>query len=127
MYHCRIQFYLLGRDKALFDALRAIPPLDRFSHAFDQSASFDAALCSRADVIVASLRGTDAAAVLSAVLAAKRSEAELILAADREQLAGLIPFRFLRWQEGYRQGKELWEREQFLDAAMNGVPNLVWF
>ena len=145
MYHCHIQFYLLGRDRALFDAVRAMPPLERFSHTFTGSGSFDAALCAEADVIIADLRGTDAAAVLDSVLTNRRKEAELILAAGREQFGELerflplvrelwldparpeIPFRFLRWQEGFRQGKELWEREQYLDAAINGVPNLVWF
>ena len=145
MYHCRIRFYLLGRDKALFDMIRTMPPLERFSHTFTGGGPLDAALCSRADVIIADLRGMDAAAVLDALLAAKREGAELILAAGREQLEELKPrlpqvrdlwldpvrsevsFRFLRWQEGFRQGKELWEQEQFLDAAINGVPNLVWF
>ena len=145
MYHCHIRFYLVGRDRALFDAVRAMPPLEHFSHSFTESGSPDAALCNQADVIIADLRGTQAADVLDALLAAKRKDAELLAAADRDQLEPLeprlsrvrdlwldpapseVPFRFLRWQEGYRQGKELWEREQFLDAAMNGVPNLVWF
>ena len=145
MYHCHVQFYLLGRDRALFDAVRAMPPLERFSHTFSESGSFDADLCAGADVIVADLRGTEVAAVLDALLAAKREGAELIAAADRDQFAELAPrlhlvrdlwldpvrsevsFRFLRWQEGYRQSKDLWEKEQYLDAAMNGVPNLVWF
>ena len=144
MYHCHVQFYLLGRDKALFDTIRAMPPLEHFSHAFSESAQPDAALCAAADVILADLRGTDAAA-LDALLAARREGAELLIAAGREQLPQLagrlplardlwldpapeeIPFRFLRWQESFRQGKELWEREQYLDAAINGVPNLVWF
>ena len=145
MYHCRIQFYFLGRNRDLFDTIRAMPPLERFSHAFDQSAEFDAALCAGADAIVADLRGTDAAASLDALLAARREGTELILVAERDQLAQLSPFlpqvrdlwldpspeevsfRFLRWQEGFRQGKDLWEKGQYLDAAINGVPNLVWF
>ena len=145
MYHCHVKFYLLGRDRALFDAVRAMPPLERFSHAFDQSGTFDAALCSRADVVVADVRGTDPFPVLDKVLTNRREEAELILVADREQFGELdrflplvqelwldpapseVPFRFLRWQQGYRQSKDLWEREQYLTAAMNNVPNLVWF
>ena len=145
MYHCHVRFYLLGRDRALFDAVRAMPPLERFSHAFSESGTLDAALCAEADVIIADLRGADAAAVLDALPAAMREGAELIAAAGREQLGSLKPrlslvrdlwldpapeevsFRFLRWQEGFRQGKELWEKEQYLNAAMNSVPNLVWF
>ena len=145
MYHCQIRFYLLGRDRALTDAVRAMPPLERFSHVFSGSAEFDVALCADADVIIADLREADASNLLDAVLAAKREGAELLAAADRNQLPELapflprmrdlwldpapeeVPFRFLRWQEGFRLGKELWEKEQYLDAAINGVPNLVWF
>ena len=39
----------------------------------------------------------------------------------------LLRFHFLRWQQGWRQSKELWQARHFLDAAINGVPNLVWF
>ena len=147
MYHCHIQFYLMGQDRGLFDAIREAPPLASFSHAFLESESPDAGLCGQADVILADLRGmgADGPAVLDALMFCRRDGAELIAVADREQLEGLgpflpevrdlwlepvpeeIPFRFLRWQEGYRQGKELWEREQYLDAAINGVPNLIWF
>ena len=145
MYHCHVQFYLLGRDRALFDAIRAMPPLEHFTHAFFESEEPDAALCGRADVVVADVRGTDAFAVLNKVLTAGRKDGELILVAGREQFGELdrflplvqelwldparseIPFRFLRWQQGFRLSKDLWEKEQYLNAAMNGVPNLVWF
>ena len=145
MYHCHVTFYLLGRDKALFDAVRAMPPLERFTHAFTESEEPDDALCAKADVVVADVRGTDAFTVLDRVLSAGREDGELILIAGREQFGKLdrflplvqelwldpapseVPFRFLRWQQGYRMSKDLWEKEQYLNAAMNSVPNLVWF
>ena len=145
MYQCHIQFYLMGQGRDLFDLIRRTPPLDRFSHAFSESARPDAALCAGADVIIADLRGLDGPKALGALLSSKREDAELIAAAGRDQLPGLasllprvkdlwldpaaeeIPFRFLRWQEGFRLGKELWEREQYLSATINSVPNLVWY
>ena len=145
MYHCHLRFYLMGRDSALFDTIREMPPLDRFSHAFVQTEDPDPELCAQADVILADLRGMDALIVLDGLLAFRQEGAEIIAVADRGQFAGLapllplvrdlwldpapeeVPFRFLRWQEGYRQGKDLWEKSQYLDAAINGVPNLVWF
>ena len=147
MYHCHLQFYLMGQDRSLLDTICGMPPLEHFSHTFSRSDTPDAALCVGADVIAADLRGMgpDGPAVLDALLAVKREEAELIAIADRDQIAGLapllpqvrdlwvepaaqeIPFRFRRWQEGCRQDKELWEARQYLNATINGVPNLVWF
>ena len=61
MYHCRIQLYLVGCQQELFQPLREAPPLERFTHAFSESAGPDPALAARADVIFADLTGMDAA------------------------------------------------------------------
>ena len=145
MYHCHLRFYLMGRDRGLLDAVRGAPPLERFTHAFTESEHPDAVLCAGADVLLLDLRGTDGPAALDALLPAGKEGAEVLAVASRAQLPGLapylprlrdlwldpapeeVPFRFLRWQEAYRQGKDLWERENFLEAAVNGVPSLVWF
>ena len=89
MYQCHIQFYLMGQGRDLFDLIRRTPPLDRFSHAFSESARPDAALCAGADVIIADLRGLDGPRALGALLSSKREDAELIAAAGRDQLPGL--------------------------------------
>lgn len=84
------------------------------------------------------------------LLAGKRDGAELVLLADKarveavgaalgEELFGIrdiwalpmseteVRFHFLRWQQSYKQGKDLWEKGQFLEATINGVPNLIWY
>lgn len=145
MYHCHLRFYLMGRDRGLLDAVRGAPPLERFTHAFTESEHPDAALCAGADVILLDLRGLDGPAALDALLPAGKEGAEVLAVASRDQLSGLapylprlrdlwidpapeeIPFRFLRWQEGRKQAADLWEREHFLDATINGVPSLIWF
>ncbi len=146
MYHCHIQFYLMGRDDGLFRVIREAAPLEHFSHAFAESAGPDAALCAGADVVLADLRGLDAPGALDALLGAMGDGAQLIAIAGREQLPALadrLPrlrdvwtapmgedearFRFLRWQQAFRQGKDLWEKSQFLDATINSVPNLIWY
>lgn len=145
MYHCHIRFYLMSRDQDLLNAVREAPPLDHFTHSFTRSETPDPALCAEADVLVLDLRGMDSPAALDALFPTWKKGTEALAVAERGQLAGLypylprlrdiwldpspaeIPFRFLRWQEGYRQGKELWERESFLDAVINNVPSLIWF
>ena len=39
----------------------------------------------------------------------------------------LLKFHFVRWQQGWRQSKELWQARHFLDATINNVPNLIWY
>ena len=145
MYRCQLQFYLLGRDRALLDVIRGAAPLKGFTHIFTESTHPDASLCAGADVILLDLRGLDAPAALDALLPAVKEGADVLAAAAREQLPGLtpylpqlrdlwidpdpaeIPFRFLRWQEGRKAATDLWEREHFLEATINGVPNLIWY
>ena len=147
MYHCHIRFYLLTRQVGSLEAIREIPPLEGFTHTFSGSAEPQADLIRRADVILADLEGADAGAVLAALAADMRPEAELILLAGREQtgrLAGSAPaqvrdiwtaplsegelrFRFLKWQEGHKLRKDLWQARQFLDTTINESPNLIWY
>ena len=146
MYHCQLQFYLVGEGLGLFGLIRATPPLEHFSHTFTESARPDPALAGAADVIFADLRGADAPGTLGALLAAKRDGAELVAVADGEQfphLRGVLPgvsdvwpagmgeeearFRFLRWQERCKQARDLWEARHFLDATIDSVPNLIWY
>ena len=94
MYHCQLQFYLVGEGLGLFGLIRATPPLEHFSHTFTESARPDPALAGAADVIFADLRGADAPGTLGALLAAKRDGAELVAVADGEQfphLRGVLP------------------------------------
>ena len=148
MYHCQLQFYLIGREPGILDQLQQMPPLEHFSHTFSRSAEPDAGLCARADVIWADLSGTQGnpAAALEALLGAKRPQAQLVAVVGAEQLPLLVPclpqlrdvwiapmsqeevrFRFLRWQQDYKRELDLWETTQFLDAAIDSVPNLIWY
>ena len=38
-----------------------------------------------------------------------------------------IRFRFLKWQQKCKTDKDFWQTSQYLEAAINNVPNLVWF
>ena len=141
MYHCHLRLYCVGRRRELFAPLRDAAPLDHFTHTFLESEEPDSALAAQAGVIFADLTGLDAA---QAVRDLSAGSGELIVLADREtDLTGLLPalidvwtlpmsgeellFRFQKWQRTFRQEKDLWEARQYLEAAINSVPNLVWY
>ena len=146
MYHCRIQFYLLGEEPGVFAPIKAISPLDGFTHDFMESGGPDSGLCARADVILADLRDREAVDTVRLLEAGKKAGAELIVLAGREQSALLaeggfaltdiwpaplseaeLVFRFRKWQRDYKLGKDCWEANHFLEAGIGGSPNIVWF
>ncbi len=36
-------------------------------------------------------------------------------------------FRFVKWQENYKMGKDFWQNRNYLDSMINSVPHLIWF
>ncbi|MCI9510970.1 MAG: response regulator [Oscillibacter sp.] len=146
MYHCQLHFYCLGRRQELFDAVRAIPPLEHFTHTFSKSGETDMALAAQADVILADLRDLDAPETAARLAAGKRVEASLILLTEREQFPALeecleaaadlwvlpmsaaeLSFRFRRLQAHIKGRADAWQTSHFLDAAINSTPNLIWY
>jgi len=147
MYHCYIHIYLAGFQDGTGEALRSIPPLERFTHSFTESARPQPELTAEADVILADLRNLGAGEDLRVLAAGMKPEAELILIAGAEQMESLaeetlsgakdvwtaplsekaLRFRFRKWQESYKQRCDLWETGNFLDATINGTPDLVWY
>ncbi|MCI9121539.1 MAG: response regulator [Oscillibacter sp.] len=139
MYHCHVRFYLAGLSRPLAEEIKAMPPLDRFTHSFVQSEGLEAELAAAADVIIAAAENPAAVERLS-------GGGELILLAEQADWASFsgvlervedfwprsmsceeLRFRFRRWQERCRQRWDAWETHQFLEATINSVPNLVWY
>ncbi|MCI8304207.1 MAG: response regulator [Lawsonibacter sp.] len=146
MYHCFVHFYLVGLERTESDTLREMPAFDHFVHMFTESAQPDTSLASRADVILADLREVDGCSVAQALAGSKRPDTQLILLASPEQVPLLtdslphiseiwtppltqemVRFRFLRWQQCYKQSRDLWQASHFLETTINSVPNLVWY
>ena len=146
MYHCLTHFYLVGFEREASAALKEMPALEHFTHTFTESGLPDSSLASQADVILADLQRLDGLPVVRALLQSKGQDAQLIVLAGQDQLPllngilaelsdvwvaplteELLKFRFLRWQQSWRQSKELWETSHFLDATINNVPNLIWY
>ncbi len=146
MYHCQIQFYFTGKNRRALEIIMKMPPLEHFTHQFSESNEPEAELASKADVMIACLEGTESPKALQALLQQKSKDAELILLAEKEQM-GLfmdvlpeikdiwtmpmsddeIRFRFLRWQQTFKMGKDYWQTNQYLDATINNIPNMIWY
>ena len=145
MYHCHTCFYLVGCQQRTFDIIKEMPPLDRFAHEFLQSCKPEAALTAMADVIFADLQEADWKAVLQTLALHKKNGAELILLTDKSNVETLfnskevsdiwitpmsdaeVRFRFLKWQQTWKSNKDFWLTRQYLETAINSVPNLIWY
>ena len=146
MYHCHMRLYLIGREETLFAPLRAMPPLEFFTHEFIDSREPAEDLCAKADLILADLRGVHAMETVQELVKWKRTESQLILlisSAQSEELAGILPevtdvwtlpmpeaelrFHFLRWQQRCKADKDHWQTRQYLETSINGSPNLIWY
>lgn len=146
MYHCSVNFYLIGSQNNIFDTIKAMPPLEHFTHSFTESQKPEQALTEKADVILADLQGMDIKKEIAALCTYKKPEAELILLAGREQTALLtdefadikdiwdavmpkeeVKFRFLRWQQTYKMSKDFWQTKNYFESTINSIPHLVWY
>lgn len=146
MYHCHIHFYLTGCQHGIFEIIKKMPPLEHFTHEFSGSSIPKTALTANADVIFANLQDMDAMETFQALISNKQEEAELILFADKYQITFLedvldkvsdiwtmpmsdkeLMFRFLKWQQSYKKDKDFWQARQYLETAIDSVPNLVWY
>lgn len=147
MYHCQIRFYLLGDEGSLFDIIKNMAPLERFTHEFTESSEPDEIFLAGADVILADLQGKNEVETLQKILSHKKEKVQVILLADRKQIDALaeqdlaqvtdiwtlpltgkeISFRFLRWQQSCKRDMDFWQTRNYLDTTINSVPHLVWY
>ena len=131
MYHCHIQFYFVGSPHMAFDQIKGMPPLDHFSHSFSESIQPEETLAAQADVILMHLTGQDPEHDVRTLISVMPDKAELILLADKEQIAPLsgcleavadiwtlplsedeLRFRLNRWQQACRRDKDAWQTSQ---------------
>lgn len=146
MYHCHIHFYFTGRQCSAFEVIKKQLPPEHFSYEFSQSDIPEEKPAADADVILANLQGIHPESILHPLISYKKKGSELILLAQQGQIQScenilsevrdiwLIPmsdmevkFRFLKWQEAFKTGKDFWQSEHFLEAVINSSPNLIWY
>jgi len=87
MYHCGLRFYFAGQSCRVFEIIREMPPLERFTHEFSESGKLDGALAAEADVIFANLQDMDVETDVRGLFAGKSGETEVILLAAEGQMA----------------------------------------
>lgn len=144
MYHCHIHFYLVGCQCSAFEVIKKMPPLEKFTHEFTGSDAPEETLTADADVILAYLQDGDVNETVRTLASGKKKGTELILIADAKNIDcpevyseindiwsvsmsdDEIRFRFTRWQQAYKMGKDLWLTEQYLETIINSSPSLVW-
>ncbi len=146
MYHCHIHFYLVGIRKDVFEVIKGMAPLPCFTHTFTRSEGAEEVSFDSADVVIADLRDMDVRETVHTLTGNKSEGTQIILLAEREQIPILtermpsvqdiwavpageeeIRFRFLRWQQTYKTGRDYWQSNHFLEATINNVPNLIWY
>ncbi|MEY8507560.1 response regulator [Lachnospiraceae bacterium 42-17] len=146
MYHCHIHFYLAGQHCRAFELMKEMAPLEYFTYEFTEEKEFEELTAGQADVILANLQNIDAGEAAAKLLSDRREGTELILIAEKEQfmhlpedLSGVkdiwmmpmsdaeIKFRILRGQQEFKRDRDHWQTSQYLETAINSVPNLVWF
>lgn len=146
MYHCHTRFYLMGEQEHIFNIIKETPPIDsHFTHDFLDGGTPEE-LSAAADIIIAALDDSKPENALRKLFENKKEESRLIVLADSSMAEALsayteeisdiwitpmsdaeLKFRFLKLLRAWKASKDFWETNQFLVAAMNSVPNLVWY
>lgn len=148
MYHCNLLFYIFNMDEDRQRVIQNISPLEKFTHEFCMGRRFDVELAQKADVIIANLTNMDELLEFKQVAAFKKRDAQVILCGAKKQIENLfesedmsevtdvwdmpmtkkeLVFRFKKWQNQFKQEKELWQTQSYLDATINSVPHLIWY
>jgi len=137
MYHCQLHIHLTGQPCRAFELIKELPPMEHFTHIFQDG---------RADVVFLNLQGADAGELLRSVVSGLSKETELIVLAQQAQKKEVfeylpavsdlwtlpmpeeeLKFRIHKWQRSCKKTREEWETNQFLERTINGMPNLIWF
>ncbi len=148
MYRCHIRFYLIGHSHRAFELIKEMSPMEHFTHEFFESEKYEKSLADGADVILADFQGADITEEVKTLTADNKGRSEIILLTKQEQITllmeqglcvdikdiwtlpmsdGEISFRFLKWQESYKMSKDFWQTNQYFEATINNIPNLIWY
>ena len=59
MYRCHVHFYLIGHQHRVYEIIKEMPPMEHFTHEFEESGKPDRESASKADVILLDLQGME--------------------------------------------------------------------
>lgn len=141
MYHCKLHIVIMNQEPILEKVVRAVKPLERFEHEIsagnhqNDSKGGDIVFFDLSEGCPAQLRRRYGGHA-RLILCAEHGEAEAM--GEEELLAvnevwekpleeRLTALRFQRILEGIRQDKELRLANTYLDAAIDTIPDMIWF
>ena len=52
MYHCHVNFYLLGQQSGFLEKIKEMPPMEHFTHEYMESPEPEQSLAAKADVVL---------------------------------------------------------------------------
>ncbi|MDE6025729.1 MAG: response regulator [Lachnospiraceae bacterium] len=146
MYCCQLCIYLIGDSCSAFDIIKGMKPLEHFTHTFFENRILDETVSDGANVIFVNLQDANDCDAVQSYVRKKSENTQIILFADKNMIRVLsdnlsaftdiwtfpmsneeIEFHFLRWQKNYKMGTDFWQTNQYLEATINSVPNLIWY
>ena len=149
MYHCKYVINIISKNETIKETLSSIPAMERFEHIFIMDSTPQNESVKKADLIIwdterapEEIQGT-----LSFIHANKKEDAEIILsltafvanAFAEDGFEGIdqmwikpysterLRFMFTQYMKGVKQEKDSWLTSHYLDALIDGIPDMVWF
>lgn len=143
MYHCELNILVCGSESILADIAQTVPPLERFEHRVNVSHAPSDEEIGRADILLLDIGKK----LPSSVRYKMREDAILIVSAapdaveslpDEELDAAnywwrkplnrrLCLTRLRKVLESIKFRKDCWLTANYLDTAMDSVPDMIWF
>ncbi len=146
MYHCHVHFYLTGPKCRVFEIIKEMSPMEHFAHEFVESDKPESALAAGADVIFVHGMENHLQETLKNLKKDMQCETELMVLANGNDVFALeeelsliqdiwvmpmseeeIKFRFRNWQKKYKERMDAWQTNQYFEATINHIPNLIWY
>ena len=149
MYSCELTIQTAGLDAAVVEQMKAVPPLERFSHTFQVFDSLEALSESARKggeriLILNGNQGMDAVIHFLEGQAPSRRIRNILCAGDisglKDQvLARLydvwltplthasVGFYFRRLQNQLKEEKDFWLSRTWLDQTIDPLPDIIWF
>lgn len=149
MYHCKFLINIISKEDRIKNEISSISPLERFEHVFIMDTEPHNESIHEADLIIwdTSMSAQELETELPVLLAERKKGAEVILCTDADTANILdctaasyisdiwikpfsterLKFLFGRYQKIQKEKKDYWLVQNYLDALIDGIPNLVWF
>lgn len=149
MYHCNLLINVISKNDAIKKEICVIPPLERFEHTFLMDKEPKDKSLKKADVIIwePECSVKDLEEELNKLYIKSKEGADIILCLDVDTAntfeydefsyisdiwikplsAKSIRFLFGAYQKLQKEKKDNWLTQSYLDALIDGIPDLVWF